>query len=551
MEIHVFDRDFNIIDIVDSYTSCIWTPHYSDCGDFELYLPASCEMVTLLREDYYLVRSSDIRVVGGVTTYKNVMIIKNIIINTDVENGDYLTITGRELKFILNQRIVWKMTTLIGNVGECIYRLLNENAITPTDPARVLPYLTLDVLPDDITEAITKQFTGDELDKAIEELCLTYSLGYEVYVVRANGVVTMPFRLYKGVNRSYAQTDRPYVTFSATNNNLYNTEYIHNSEGYRNVALIGGEGEGTERTFTTTGSASGLDRYELFVDAKDISSSDNPDIEVMVRELATQITDKQAEITNVQAEITAQQKVTDEIQENLIKAEKALDDNQADINAVEKDISNLRGQLNSLKSKLVIYEQQYNDLTRRINKATKAGDTTTANKLKTQRSTVQKNIDSTRSQINDLDNKIESKNDELIELNNLNRDLKSDVDALNSQLSVSNTIVSDLHDELTTLNNQLASLNNQYSNAEHYVYIDLLKENGTEKLLESSVIEEFSGEVLADISYKLGVDYALGDIVSVVSEYGVTANSRISSIIESVGEDGSVTIVPNFGTWEV
>ncbi|MBR6503064.1 MAG: hypothetical protein IKT42_06435, partial [Clostridia bacterium] len=43
---------------------------------------------------------------------------------------------------------------------------------------------------------------------------------------------------------------------------------------YKNVALVAGEGEGTARKTASIGTASGLDRYELFVDARDVSSND-------------------------------------------------------------------------------------------------------------------------------------------------------------------------------------------------------------------------------------------------------------------------------------
>ena len=40
------------------------------------------------------------------------------------------------------------------------------------------------------------------------------------------------------------------------------------------MALIGGEGEGTARKYQSIGDSEGFDRYELFVDANDISSND-------------------------------------------------------------------------------------------------------------------------------------------------------------------------------------------------------------------------------------------------------------------------------------
>ena len=71
------------------------------------------------------------------------MIIKNLQLSTDIENGDFYCVTGRELKFLLHQRIVWKQTTLTGTAEDAIRRLINENAITPTDTKRVIPNLML------------------------------------------------------------------------------------------------------------------------------------------------------------------------------------------------------------------------------------------------------------------------------------------------------------------------------------------------------------------------------------------------------------------------
>ena len=38
----------------------LWTTRYFTPGDFELYLPASCENIALLQKDFYLCREEDI-----------------------------------------------------------------------------------------------------------------------------------------------------------------------------------------------------------------------------------------------------------------------------------------------------------------------------------------------------------------------------------------------------------------------------------------------------------------------------------------------------------
>lgn len=272
--INVYDMSFNLIGVIDSFVSIIWRPAYYDVGDFEIYIGANDQALNLLKENRLVVRNTDITMdASGNVTYKNVMIIKNIDLITDVENGDFLSITGKELKYLLHQRIVWTQTNLTGTAETGIRRLVNENAVSPTDNKRQIPNLVLGAAAG-LTDSIDKQLTGDYLDQAITEICTNFKYGWEIYGYNGNFV----FIVYQGLNRSYGQSQRPYVVFSDSFENLFNTEYQLNTEAYANTALIGGEGEGVQRTFTTVNNtASGLNRYELFVDAKDISSNKDSD----------------------------------------------------------------------------------------------------------------------------------------------------------------------------------------------------------------------------------------------------------------------------------
>ena len=267
MNIHILDREFNLVGVIDAYSSVIWRPAYYDVGDFELYLDASTESVELLKTDYYLVRGQDITVDDeGNTTFKKVMIIKNHNLSTDVEGADYLTVTGRELKYLLNSRIVWSQTNLTGNVVTAIESLVNNNAIAPADAKRIIPNLVLDKSLV-VADTIVKQVTGDKLDEAITEVCMTYDIGYEIYIKNKK----LMFKLYRGVDRS---STLPHVIFSEEYENILKSEYERNTENYANTTLIGGEGEGVERIYTTVNNNnSGLDRYEVFTDARDISQN--------------------------------------------------------------------------------------------------------------------------------------------------------------------------------------------------------------------------------------------------------------------------------------
>lgn len=277
-EVYVINNStFSIEGVVDEYVSCIWRPSYSDIGDFELYVGASRKLLDLLQINRYLVRSSDINIDNqDKVTYSKVMIIKNIELITDVENGDFLSITGRELKFILSQRIVWSQTNLTDSAESAIRTLVTENAIQPTDNKRVIPNLMLGAGAG-LTDTIEKQVTGDNLASTIVEIATAYNYGWDIFIYDGKLI----FIIYTGLDRSYNQTDRPYVVFSDSFENLYNTDYQVETEEYANTTLIGGEGEGIERVYTSVGdSNTGLSRFETFTDARDLSSNKGSEDEI-------------------------------------------------------------------------------------------------------------------------------------------------------------------------------------------------------------------------------------------------------------------------------
>ena len=176
-DLYVLNKNFEIIGVIDTYESIIWRPAYYDIGDFELYMGASPQAIQLLQRGNYLVRRIDVKVeYGYYYRYKNVMIITNILLTTDAENGDYITATGKELKHLLHQRIVWEQTNLTGDVVNAIKQLLYRNVISPTDNIRrKIDKFDMDINIT-VTDTINKQITGAYLDEAIMGICKAYDL---------------------------------------------------------------------------------------------------------------------------------------------------------------------------------------------------------------------------------------------------------------------------------------------------------------------------------------------------------------------------------------
>lgn len=267
MDIYVLNKQYQQIAVIDAFVSVIWTTRYFTNGDFELYLQAKEGSLDVLQEGFYLVREQDYSTTGRMD---NVMIIEAREIVTDAENGDNLIITGKCLKSLLKRRVVSEQTVLQGTVLNCLKQLLDESIINPTVTARKINNFALgaDLFTD--STKMKKQITGKNLLEAFEEICTTYGIGYDIYLYNS----TFYLYFYKGVNRSYDQSVNAHVVVSEEFDNLLSSDYKQSKEDYANVAYVAGEGEGNARKKAMVGTATGLDRYEVWVDARNASSNE-------------------------------------------------------------------------------------------------------------------------------------------------------------------------------------------------------------------------------------------------------------------------------------
>lgn len=261
MDLYLLDNKFQVVAVIDDYESLIWAKRYFEFGDCELYVGATSEYLSIIKKGCYLMRNDDDMICR----------IKSIELDTDAEEGNHLIIVGHDCRSILSQRVIWFQTNVRKiTVEKYIRKLVSENVVDPTIDERKVDNFTLGDevgLTDEIKE---QQVTYKPLDEKIIELCKAYGYGTRVSFNDDNEFV---FEVYKGLDRSYNQDENDHVVFSSEFDNIISSKYISDDTGLRNVALVAGEGEGSERKRYSYGKAEGLNRYELFVDANDLSSN--------------------------------------------------------------------------------------------------------------------------------------------------------------------------------------------------------------------------------------------------------------------------------------
>ena len=266
MEFRILNSSFDAIDILDNMLSAIWTDRYYNYGDFEFDYRVSNKILQLFNadEEYYLSFNGSDRL----------MIIEDIALNTDSEYGNSVTVSGRSLESILLRRIIWNQTTINGNVQNAIKKLINENIISPSMTQRRIPNFIFKESTDTrITSLSLKQdaqYHGQDLYSVISYICEAFDIGFKITLNEEKQLI---FELYIGTDRSFDQNKNDYVLYSPKMDNLLSSNYYQSSSNYKNVALVAGEGDGSSRKMSYTGTTAGIARRETFIDARDISSN--------------------------------------------------------------------------------------------------------------------------------------------------------------------------------------------------------------------------------------------------------------------------------------
>lgn len=258
----IIGSTFQRVYVLDVAKSIIWINRFQAAGTFEIYTRASTELLALLgsRETYWTREGKD----------DNVMVTETVRLTTSAEDGAYIIISGNGAESFLARRIIPKQTVWQSKTAEYIIRdMITNNVGTGAGVTRRIPRIALGGWLHDTTETIDKQVTGKNLLEAISDLCTEWEYGFKM--VQSGGTFT--FQLYKGTDRSYNQSTNYYVVFSPEWDNLGNTEYTRDKTTLYNAVYVAGEGEGSNRIIADIGRENGLQRRELWVDARNESST--------------------------------------------------------------------------------------------------------------------------------------------------------------------------------------------------------------------------------------------------------------------------------------
>ena len=290
MELYVFDRGLNFVGLMDTFFSLRWVRRYHRAGEFELHCGLTPATLSLLRIGNVVWKNDDQE--AGIIEYRN--------ISLNAQKEEVLVAKGRFATSLLGRRIIWG-TEIINNTVEIAIRtLVNNHAVNPTNPDRAIPKLQLGNIKG-FTQLVDMQVSYANLLEEIEALTQTHELG--IRTLFNPTVKTFTFDLYEGLDRTITQTANAPAIFAQEYENVLEQEYSESINNYRNIALVGGIGEGVERELITVGSGMGQDRFEVFVDQRNLSNETDDGTPIPQEEYQAMLAQKGLEVLAESKEI--------------------------------------------------------------------------------------------------------------------------------------------------------------------------------------------------------------------------------------------------------
>lgn len=262
MELYIFDRELNFQGILEDYSSLIWRRKYSKCGEFELH--CSIDNLELLKKGNIIWKKDDDE--AAYIEYRN--------LKQDTTGKEILVLKGKFLTGYLGRRIIWEMKNLNTTSELAIRELISNNATNPMDIDRKIDLMALGEVKN-YTQTTNIQVSYKNLLETVEEITNTSELGIRTLIDIQNKQMT--FDIYEGLNRTANNGINPPAIFSQEFENILEQEYTDSLNNYRNTVLVAGQGEGSNRELVSLENGQGLDRYEMFVDARDLQSKDEND----------------------------------------------------------------------------------------------------------------------------------------------------------------------------------------------------------------------------------------------------------------------------------
>jgi len=285
MQLYTLTRKFIPNELINQFTSAIWTERYSSAGDMQLVVPATPYNLRLLRQGTFI----------GLRGTKEIMMLE-----TQSVEKSLLTVTGSSLVKFLGERMAWfrnedydaesspkyvadlvRTTTPAQMISTAVqYMAIDPEPYTSGYALANLDW-TRDTIPGLQLGAVSESGTSKQLTfpngplyEGIQRIATDEGVGIKLYLESAQyrtGTWVLKFATYLGKDRTSGQETNALVRLTPKLDSLSDVKEIGTLANYKNVIYVNYKNKiSTHYIDPSLPIPEGFDRRVLLVEAPDI-----------------------------------------------------------------------------------------------------------------------------------------------------------------------------------------------------------------------------------------------------------------------------------------
>lgn len=235
------DTSLSFVDMIENYSSLIWTKRFYTAGDFEIEVIDN-KWLKYVGDDYIITKGKDKR---------NAMFIECANVSTDTERKTRYKLSGRCLLSLLDRRVLTKNKEINKEMSyeQVIQNLVSANVGSAAPTNRAIPNFHLAEIPQ-ISDPIVINISPDSILNITSKLCQDAGIGQRI-VTEVGG----------GLWHEILISQKKPVTFNRKVDNLTNSNYIKNLKSKVNAVYIS-DSSGNVQDIEPTPNPAGIYRRE-------------------------------------------------------------------------------------------------------------------------------------------------------------------------------------------------------------------------------------------------------------------------------------------------
>lgn len=268
--IRIINHSFTLLGEISNYESLMFTRSWHGIGTLEMHVNRYKRYADQLQKG---------NIVFPFNELNKAYLIKHKEIELDEQGKatENWLIRALELKVITGQRITLppghtSHDNKQAHAEAVMKHYINNNAINPSNLNRKIQQLILAV-DKGRGATVSWQSRFKNLAEEIAEISLLSGLGWGTSLDYHNKKFIFDVHQGRDLTATNAVGNSP-VIFSPQFDSVKNLSYVQSELNYKNMAYVAGQGEGVDRrVIELYGNSTGLDRHELFIDARDIAET--------------------------------------------------------------------------------------------------------------------------------------------------------------------------------------------------------------------------------------------------------------------------------------